>query len=201
MHMKKALSALIAALLCLALISGCGSAPDEPQPTSSEPMTSTTSAPDLATGEPGTTTSEPDKTTAKPRTSTAAQTESGPAEKVVLTPEREAYPVGTEAITVTWFNGTDEDIIFGDSFVLQKWQGGNWTEEEPVDRLLFLTIGYYLTPGESREKIYPIGQYYGQLQAGRYRIAATYLYDRERPINKNTPVHQVYAEFEVGGDA
>jgi len=200
MHMKKSVSILIAVLFCLALISGCGAAPSEPQPASSDP-TPSASEPGASSTEPDLITSEPDTTTSKPTTTTAAQTEAAAPDPVVLTPERESYPVGTEEITVTWTNGAEEDIIFGDSFVLQKWQGGNWTEVKPVDRLLFLTIGYYLTPGESREKTYPIGQYYGQLQAGRYRIAATYLYDRERPINKNTPVHQVCAEFEAGGNA
>jgi len=132
-----------------------------------------------------------------PKTATEAPTKNDPPDPVVLTPERAVYPVGTKEITVTWFNGTDEDLIFGDSFVLQKWQGGKWAEAEPVDRLLFLTIGYFLTPGESREKAYDIGHYFGPLQAGRWRIASHFFYDAERPIRNDNQLHQVYAEFEI----
>ena len=195
--MKKTAFALIATLFCLALAAACGSTPIEPIDPS-DPTSSTTTEPNLTTTEPDTTTSEPDPTTtAKPTTSTAARTETAAPEPVILTLAQETYPMGTQEITVTWTNGSDEDMIFGDMYILQKWQGGKWTDAEPVNKLIFLTIGYYLTPGESREKPYDIAHYYGPLQAGRYRIAASYNYDAERPVNKNTPQHDVYAEFKI----
>jgi len=150
-----------------------------------------------ATSESNPTTTEPGTTALKLTTSTAARTETIPPDPVVLTPKQAVYPVGTEEITVTWYNGSEEDLIFGDPFVLQAGIGGKWIAIEPVNILLFLTIGYYLQPGESRESTYDIGHYYGPLEAGRYRIAANYHYDAERPINKNTPQHEVYAEFEI----
>jgi len=160
---------------------------------------------DGSSGEPAQNDSPPPATsgadtgvlTAIETTATEAPTKNDPAEPVILTPAQAIYPAGTEEIKVTWYNGADEDMIFGDSFVLQKWQGGKWAEVEPVDRLLFLTIGYYLTPGESREKTYDISHYFGPLQAGRWRIASHFYYDAERPIRNDNQLHQVYAEFEI----
>jgi len=196
MHMKKIAFALVAALLCLALFSGCGQAVDPTDPSeTSAPMPSTTAEPDTITSEPETftaTTSNPSTTTitSKP-TATAAS------EPVILTPAQAVYPVDTEEITVTWTNGSNEDMLCGDSFHLQAWTSGKWTEVEPINQLMFLLRAYMLKPGESQDILYDIGHYYGRLEAGRYRIAASFLYDAERPINKNTPEHHVYAEFEI----
>ena len=188
--MKKILSMLIAALLCLALISGCGATPAEAQPTSSDPTASTAS-------EPNTTTTEPNTITSKPTTTTAARTKTSAPDPVILTPEQSIYPVGTKEITVTWFNGSEEDLIFGYPFILQAGRSSGWVDAEPVEQLMFLLPGFLLKPGESKDNTYDISHYYGPLEAGRYRIAASYFYDKDRPINKNTPQHEVYAEFEI----
>jgi len=188
MHMKKIVFTLIAALLCFALFNACGATPNEPQPTSSAPALSSTS-------EPNTTTTEPDTTTSNPTTTTAVRTETAPPDPVILIPKQAVYPVGTEEITVTWTNGSEEDVFFGYPFILQVRRGNGWIDAEPVDKLLFLLPAYLLKPGESQDNTYDIGHYYGPLKAGRYRIAANYHYDAERPIRSNTPRHEVYAEF------
>jgi len=197
MHMKKIALALIAALLCLAMLTGCGVAPNEPTAPSeppSEPTTSTTTEPGMTTSEPETFTT----TTSIPITAaTSKPTTAAAPEPVILTPEQEIYPIGTREITVTWTNGADEDLIFGYPFILQARKGGGWMDAEPIEKLMFLLPGFLLQPGESKENTYDIGHYYGPLEAGRYRIAATYIYDAERPVNKNTPRHEVYAEFEI----
>jgi len=131
---------------------------------------------------------------------TGYATTTGPsAGSITLTAQAQSYPVGTDKITATWRrSGTDDvmdDMVYGDSFSLQAWNGSKWTEAEPVNRLLFLLRGYILKPGENGEMAYDVGYYYGPLQAGRYRIAAHYFFNSERPIRE--PTHYVYAEFTV----
>jgi len=135
--------------------------------------------------------------TAIETTATEAPMKNDPANPVILTPAQAIYPVGTEEITVTWYNGAEEDLIFGYPFILQIRKGGGWIDAEPIEKLMFLLPGFLLKPGESKENTYDIGHYYGPLDKGRYRIAANYFYDKDRPIRSDVQRHEVYAKFEV----
>ena len=113
---------------------------------------------------------------------------------VTITPEQNTFPIDTEYIPVVWRNGTLGRIMFGEAFTLQHWDDGEWVELEPVNGLLFYLIGYGLRPGQSRRHTYAIG--WAELTPGRYRIAASFSFDRDRPIGPDD-LHQIYAEFEV----
>ena len=186
--MMKILCVCIAALLGLAALGSCG----EPEPEAFA-ATITTNAPMASS-----TTEPPTEGT---ETSSAPTTKKVPADLVTLTAQAQTYPVGTEKITATWRRGAGENpddiAYYGLPFTLQVLEGGAWADMEPVNQLLFLLPAYMLGPGESGEVAYDIGHYYGPLQAGRYRIAAYYHYDSERPIRESTPRHEVFAEFTV----
>ena len=206
--MKKLFFIMLAVCLVVGFGS-CGGLESEPETltgatTASAPASSGTAEPSAVDTEissiPTTQTTKDPTTSGKP--SSAAPTKVvlptvKPEDSVTLTTQSQSYPVGTEEITATWHNRASEDMIYGAPFQLQKWDSGQWTEMEPIDKLLFLLWGAILRPGESGEVTYDVGHYYGPLQAGRYRIAALYNYDSERPVRQNDPRHEVFAEFTV----
>ena len=114
--------------------------------------------------------------------------------EVTIAARQDTYPVGTKEITVVWHNGTNKPMFYGDPFRLEQWDGKGWADMKPVTEL-FLLPAYYLEPGESKEKTYPIGDYYSPLQAGRYRVAVYYHFDEERPVTGRG--HPVYSVFEM----
>ena len=204
--MMKILCVCIAALLGLAALGSCGGPKPEAftgTTTTSAPAIGSASEPATEITSTPTTSSQPTSsqpTTVAPTTK-ALPTVKMPADNVTLTTQEQTYPVGTEEITATWHRGADENpddaVIYGASFHLQKWDGGAWVEMEPINKLMFLLWGAMLNPGESGEVTYDIGHYYGPLQAGRYRIAAYFNYDSERPVRQNDPRHEVFAEITV----
>jgi len=203
--MKKRWLSLILILSCLvaAAFNACADNKlPEPETTAATEITTTTTA--ATTTTESTTTALTTTETTAPTTTTARSSEplmSGRtttiADGVTITAQRDTYPTGTTHIPVNWRNDGKETILFGDSFTLQVWDGGAWAEAEPLGRMVFLTIGYLLAPGESREHTYPVEEYYGSLPPGRYRIAAHYIYDKDRPINKYYIFPMVYAEFAI----
>jgi len=114
--------------------------------------------------------------------------------KVTLTAKEWTCPVGTKEIACTWRNGTLKEISFGAFFRLETRAGGEWIEMEPVNELIFVTIGYGLWPAGRMERTYKTGHYYGPLPAGQYRIAAEYSVKAGAANAEDCPA---YAEFEV----
>ena len=190
--MKKLIFVLLAVCL-MVILAGCGGPEPGPEASTSVTTTSTSS---------GSSTFEPEASSAPTASSmpstilptTIVLPTVKPEDNVNLTTQTKTYPVGMEKITATWHNGAGEDMIYGESFHLQAWDGGKWSEMEPISKLLFLRAAI-LKPGESGEITYEIGYYYGPLQTGRYRVATYYFFDSERPVREIT--HEVFIEFEV----
>jgi len=113
---------------------------------------------------------------------------------VTLIPQAEQFPVGTASIGVTWHNGHDEEIAFGEPFTLQGYQDNAWVELEPVEDLIFILPAFALEPGDSGQQIYAIAHFYGELPPGRYRIATDYFFTADTPVYRQV---EVFAEFEI----
>ena len=45
---------------------------------------------------------------------------------VKMTTEKSAYRTDAETITVTWENDTDKNLLFGDSYHIEKKTNGKW---------------------------------------------------------------------------
>ena len=164
--MKRLLCVCVAALLSLTLLAGCGQAPPADETPEVPTFTTRPAQPEIASG-------------------------------VTITTQEEIYPVGVEEIMVTWHNSTAYDAMFGEDYALQRWNGSEWVAmEHVIENLAIRSIGFPLAPGATREHTYRVGFAYGPLQAGRYRIAASFHFDKDIPIGPDDS-HQIYAEFEI----
>jgi len=117
--------------------------------------------------------------------------------EVTITAERQSYPASIEEITVVWRNGTAEEITYGLPFTLQVWIDAQWADVELLPgRGIFNLPGFMLSPQQNEEMTYTLEEHYAPVQAGRYRIAVHYFFDKDRPVT-DSDRHHIYAEFEV----
>ena len=88
---------------------------------------------------------------------------------VTLTLASQSYPVGTQQIKGTGYNGTAQGVYYHPYYILEKQVGGAWQRVETKEPMSFITVIYTLGPGESNERSYDL-RYFDTLSAGRYRI-------------------------------
>jgi hypothetical protein len=123
-----------------------------------------------------------------------ANSEPDPIGGVSLQTELDAYASDTQRILVYWNNAGDQQLVFGESWLLEKYSdSGSW-EPVAVDKGGdFNDLGYLLEPGAVRKHVYWVKYMYDPLDEGSYRIATHYFNNRS-----NIPI---YAEFTVSNDA
>jgi hypothetical protein len=97
----------------------------------------------------------------------ATKINDGP-EPIVLSvkPESLSY----EGLTVVLKNHLDKEVIYGDSYRVEKQENGTWVKLDVTDSMGFNAIGYALPAGDTKEQPIDWGQYYGKLERGHYRL-------------------------------
>jgi len=90
-----------------------------------------------------------------------------------LTTSNYAYPLNTEVIQATWYNGTEQLVWFGPSFEVEQWDGSTWAAVEPKEPVSYPAVVYPLEPFQSMNHTYGLSYY--DVEPGLYRIAATYV--------------------------
>lgn len=78
-----------------------------------------------------------------------------------------------KSITVEWSNETDQDLLFGEQFALQKMRDGEWEPYNEKD-LVFTTIGILLPAQKTVEHTYDLFRNSAFLSDGTYRIVADF---------------------------
>ena len=129
-------------------------------------------------------------------------------EGVTMQAEHMTYPEGIQSITVIWINDTDNgDLIFGESFHLEKLTNGAWAKMPIDDDVGFNLIAYMLNAHSTREHTYHIGylsKEAGNLKSGSYRIAAHFLgkgtLNADGSVSYENSTYWMYAEFTVKTD-
>ncbi len=121
---------------------------------------------------------------------------------VTFTLKNGVYTNESGSLTVTWKNGSKEEILHGESYTVEKYENGKWTKlEYAIENLVFVDSAYILKPSVVFDKTYDIKSLYGELSAGKYRIKDSYLVNSESVGNPNgsrtIKYHYVYAEFTV----
>lgn len=93
-------------------------------------------------------------------------------------------------------NNTENVIIAGDPFILEKWNGKQWMKEKVTSNRIYTSIGYMINPGENKILETNIYGYYPDLIKGIYKISKSYFYEKDIPVNKDEE-HLISHEFKI----
>lgn len=97
-------------------------------------------------------------------------------------------------LEVRWSNDTDYEILYGESFGIQRLEGETWVDCDMRKNTGFESIGYGLQPHSQTTKSYSLDWVYDVSKAGTYRFTTDcYVYD----TNEGTKC-ELWAEFTVG---
>lgn len=124
-------------------------------------------------------------------------------EGVWIETEYEAYETGVTEVRVKWYNTLNDDMMFGEYFILEENDNGTWksVSKETDINYGFNDIGYGLTSNEARWHTYYLIPYTDGLSPGDYRISATFTrttLDGNDYSAGNYPEYRVYGYFTVG---
>ena len=97
-----------------------------------------------------------------------------------------------KGLTMIIRNNSDKDILYGNPFMIEKYENGYWRTLKPINELAFTLPAYGLNKNESVELNIDWEYGYGNLK-GKYRIAKRFHY-RE---NEDVVNFIKYLEFEI----
>ncbi|TCT15607.1 hypothetical protein EDC18_103315 [Natranaerovirga pectinivora] len=126
-------------------------------------------------------------------------------EGVWIETEYEIYPTGTMSVKAKWFNTTDDEMMFGEPFTLEKKVNDDWEKvtKETVNMYFFHMIGYPLQSNQSRWHTYNLHFYTEGLTEGEYRINTDFsrmTLDGVDYGSGNYPRYPIYGYFSVRDD-
>lgn len=120
--------------------------------------------------------------------------------------ELEVYPVGTTELDVKWYNTSNEEMMFGEGFQLQKEVDGVWriVEKQSDINYGWNDIGIILNQQDQRWHSYWLTPFTYGLTQGHYRISTSFFRETQDGIAIETrpyPTYQIYGYFYVGEEA
>lgn len=87
-------------------------------------------------------------------------------------------------------------LMTGADYWLEVWRSEKWEPMEIIlDNLAWISIGYGIPAGESREWTANLGSIYGELPAGDYRIGKSVSLNNRNSTDRETKTY--YAEFTI----
>jgi len=99
-----------------------------------------------------------------------------------------------EKADLTISNNTSEPITTGESYSIEYLEDGKWKVLEAFQELFFISIGYQISPGATKEfKINFLAEQH-QYRKGEYRIVKNYTKERDTPPKT---LHNIYFKFLV----
>ena len=105
-------------------------------------------------------------------------------------------------LDVNWINKTGYEVVYGESYDIEREENGNWTSCVTLDNLAFNDIGYELKAKATQKKTYNLTDMFDISQNGKYRfITYCHVYDKGR--GGESSKCELRAEFTVSrtGDA
>jgi len=102
-------------------------------------------------------------------------------------------------LTVTWHNGSDSDITFGDYYWIYKYENGKWVSCTPENDIGFNDIAYPLASGDTRIKNY-FNYGFDLSRTGSYRLKSYFFFDKDVPITEDEH-YNVWLDFEITDEA
>lgn len=120
--------------------------------------------------------------------------------------EYETYITGTLNVCVKWFNIIDDEVMYGNHYVLEKKVNNNWKQvnKETDINYVFNDIGYILEPNKSRWHNFNLIRYTDGLTPGEYRINTTFSRMYLNGVDYgpgNYPDYQVYGYFSIDNES
>lgn len=73
-------------------------------------------------------------------------------------------------LKVNWINNTPYEVLYGESFDIQREKDGEWQSCVTIDNLAFNMIGYMLSDGKSQAKDYGLTDIFDVYENGKYRF-------------------------------
>lgn len=103
--------------------------------------------------------------------------------------------ITTTGMTLRYENSTDSEITYGQSFVLEKEENGNWFRVPTIiEDYGFEDIGYIVSPQSTAEETIDWKWLYGEISPGEYRIIKEFLIVEEPGDYETYPIA---VEFEI----
>ena len=112
---------------------------------------------------------------------------------VSMIPAQQEYAPDVTEIPVVWRNDTDNDLIYGEPFYIEKKEGTTWTTVD-VGELMFILPAYTISPHSQSDHTYIVTAYTSMFTSGTYRIAATYSLVLS---SGDSTTYIAYAEFRI----
>lgn len=82
---------------------------------------------------------------------------------------------------VNWINKTGHEVVYGDSYDIEREDGDKWTSCVTLDNLAFNSIGYELKSGATQKKTYKLTDIFDISENGKYRFTTDcFVYDKGR---------------------
>ncbi len=101
-----------------------------------------------------------------------------------------------KVLTVTWYNGSDEAITYGEAFHIYKSEDGEWVScSNEKQSMAFDDIAYFLSPGIRNVKSYR-NEGFDLLRIGTYRIEAFFFLNRDVPVSEENRL-KVWLDFVI----
>jgi len=98
---------------------------------------------------------------------------------VALSIKEENIVKNTESITLIYTNFSDKEYIYGKEPHLEIEVDDIWYVVPTLETAAWDEMAYILSPNDIREDVFPIKEYYGELNEGSYRIVKTLYSDGE----------------------
>ncbi len=73
-------------------------------------------------------------------------------------------------LEVDWINETQYEVTFGESYAIELQKDGQWVSRQKEKVLEFLSVGYSVGAGTTREKTYNLTNTFDITQEGKYRL-------------------------------
>ena len=112
-----------------------------------------------------------------------------------------AWKDGELNLTLSLRNETEHLVIYGESFVVEREEDGQWVWCQAVENAVFTQLAYLLDPGETKEETYILTFPFVINEAGKYRFRTEFSVDEQNDWGKIVPNNsvggQLWAEFTV----
>ena len=112
-----------------------------------------------------------------------------------------AWKDGELNLTLSFCNETEHLVIYGERFVVEREEDGEWVWCQVVENTAFTDLAYVLDPGETKEKNYILTIPFVINEAGKYRFRTEFSVDEQNDWGKIVPNNsvrcQLWTEFTV----
>ncbi len=105
---------------------------------------------------------------------------------------------GETVLTVVWSNQTDDSILYGEPYTVERLVDGQWVScSKNMEGAAFISIGYMLHAGQEQTKGYTVSRLFHVSEPGTYRFKTSCHVQVPEAARKECTM---WAVFTVGDD-